>query len=409
MQYRTMKKTGDSLSALGFGLMRLPKKGRGIDTERATKQIRYAIDHGVNYLDTAFSYEGEAFVGKVLADGYREKVKIATKLPLFKVLKREDMDELLDLSLHNLQTDHIDYYLFHALSPGAWNRLKGIGVIDFIARAKADGRIRHIGFSTHNGTVDFKEMVDAYDWDFCQIMYNILDETNQAGKEGLQYAASKGLGVVIMEPLRGGNLVKAPPKEVLAIWDEADIKRSPAEWGLRWVWNHPEVTVVLSGMNEESHIEENIRVANEALPGSLTEKELALVGRVKDVYRKQVKVGCTGCHYCLPCPAGVNIPYCFECFNNISLGSPMIAKMMYMIYVGEGIDGSGRKGYASQCKNCGKCVKVCTQHIDIPAELKSVAKALEGPDMKVIGFVFRPVFSAYYRYDRWRNRRRARA
>ena len=207
MQYRTMKKTGDSLSALGFGLMRLPKRGRSIDSERAMKQIRYAIDHGVNYLDTAFSYEGEAFVGKVLADGYREKVKIATKLPLFKVLEEGDMDELLDMSLHNLQTDHIDYYLFHALSPGAWDRLKSLGVIDFIARAKADGRIRHIGFSTHNGTVDFKEMVDAYDWDFCQIMYNILDETNQAGKEGLQYAAAKGLGVVIMEPLRGGNLV----------------------------------------------------------------------------------------------------------------------------------------------------------------------------------------------------------
>lgn len=408
MQYRTMKKTGDSLSALGFGLMRLPKKGRGIDEERATKQIRYAIDHGVNYLDTAFSYKQEAFIGRVLADGYREKVKIATKMPLFQVRKREDMDELLDESLRNLRTDRIDYYLFHALSPGAWNRLKGLGVTDFIARAKADGRIRHIGFSTHNGTVDFKEMVDAYDWDFCQIMFNILDETNQAGKEGLQYAAAKGLGVVIMEPLRGGNLARPPPKEVQAIWDEANIKRSPAEWGLRWVWNHPEVTVVLSGMNEERHIEENLRVANEALPGSLTEKELALAGRVKDVYRKQVKVGCTGCHYCLPCPSGVNIPFCFECYNNLSLGSPMIAKMMYMIYVGGGIDGSGRKGYASQCKSCNKCVEVCTQHIDIPTELKSVAKALEGPDMKVIGFVFRPVFNSYVRYDRWRNRRRAR-
>ncbi len=204
MQYRTMKKTGDSLSALGFGLMRLPKKGRGIDEERATKQIRYAIDHGVNYLDTAFSYKQEAFIGRVLADGYREKVKIATKLPLFLVRKREDMDRLLDESLRNLGTDHIDYYLFHALSPGAWDRLKGLGVTDFIAKAKADGRIRHIGFSSHSGTVDFKQLVDAYDWDFCQIMYNILDETNQAGKEGLQYAAAKGLGVVIMEPLRGG-------------------------------------------------------------------------------------------------------------------------------------------------------------------------------------------------------------
>jgi predicted aldo/keto reductase-like oxidoreductase len=408
MQYRTMKKTGDSLSALGFGCMRLPKKGRKVDEERATRQIRYAIDHGVNYLDTAWSYKQEAMIGRILAGGYREKVKIATKMPLLMVRKREDMDDLLNDSLRNLNTDHIDYYLFHALNVNAWRRLKGLGVADFIARAKADGRIRHIGFSSHSGTMEFKELVDAYDWDVCQIMYNILDETNQAGKEGLQYAAAKGLGVVIMEPLRGGNLARAPPQEVQAIWDEADVKRSPADWGLRWVWNHPEVTVVLSGMNDERHIEENLRVANEALPGSLTEKELALAGRVRDAYRKYVKVGCTGCHYCLPCPQGVNIPYCFECYNNTGLGSPMIAKMMYTIYVGEGIDGSGRRGYASQCKSCGKCVKVCTQHIDIPTELKKVAKSMEGPDMKLVGLVFRPAYGTYMRFDSWRNRRKAR-
>jgi predicted aldo/keto reductase-like oxidoreductase len=407
MQYRTVKKTGDSLSALGFGCMRLPKKGRGVDEERAMKQIRYAIDHGVNYLDTAYSYKQEAFIGRVLAGGYREKIKLATKMPLYLARMKEDLDGLLGESLRNLGTDHIDYYLFHALSPGAWDRLKGLGVIDFIARAKADGRIRRIGFSTHNGTMDLKEMVDAYDWDFCQIQFNIVDETNQAGREGLEYAAAKGLGVIIMEPLRGGELAR-PSKEIQAIWDEAELKRSPAEWGLRWVWNHPGVTVVLSGMNEEQHIDENLRVADEALPGSLTEKELALVGRVKDAYRKQVKVGCTGCHYCLPCPAGVNIPYCFECYNNMSLRGPMMTKMMYMMYVGEGIDGSGKKGFASQCKGCNKCVKVCTQHIDIPGELKKVAKAMEGPDMKVIGFVFRPAFNSYMRFDRWRNRRKAR-
>ena len=176
------------------------------------------------------------------------------------------MDKLLDEQLQNLQTDHIDYYLFHALSPAAWDRLKGLDVEDFVLNAKAEGRIRHIGFSSHNGTVDFKKMVDDYDWDFCQIQYNILDETNQAGKEGLKYAAAKGLGIVIMEPLRGGSLARTPPREVQAIWDEADVKRSPAEWALRWVWDHPEVTVVLSGMNDERHIEENLRVADEALP-----------------------------------------------------------------------------------------------------------------------------------------------
>ena len=406
MQYRTMKKTGDSLSALGFGLMRLPKKGRTLDEPRAMAQIRYAIDHGVNYLDTAFSYNQEAFVGRALADGYREKVKIATKLWLPLVTKREDFDRLLDLSLHNMQTDHVDYYLFHALSPGAWRRLEALGVTDFIARAKADGRIGYIGFSSHSGTVDFKEVVDAFDWDFCQIQYNIVDETNQAGKEGLQYAASKGLGVIIMEPLRGGDLARPAP-EVQAIWDEAEVKRSPAEWGLRWVWNHPEVTVVLSGMNDERHIEENLRAADEARPGSLTEGDLALIGRVKEAYLRQKKVGCTGCHYCLPCPAGVNIPYCFECYNNMGSRSPMM-KMMYAMYVGGGTDGSARKGFASQCKNCGKCVKVCTQHIDIPAELRNVAKAMETPDMKFLGLAFRPLFRTYLRYDRWKSRRKAR-
>jgi predicted aldo/keto reductase-like oxidoreductase len=353
-------------------------------------------------------YGNEAFIGDVLADGYREKVKIATKVPLFLIRKRNDLDTLLDEQLQNLQTVHIDYYHFHALSPGAWDRLKDLGVTDFIARAKADGRIRHIGFSSHNGTVDFKEVVDAYDWDFCLIQYNLLDETNQAGKEGLQYAAARGLGIVIMEPLRGGILARPPSKEVQAIWDEADAKRSPAEWVLRWVWNHPEVTVVLSGMNDERHIEENLRVANEALPGSLTEKELALVDRVKEVYRRQLKVGCTGCHYCLPCPAGVNIPACFEYYNNMSLDTPMVEKIKYVMFVGGGVDGSGRKGYASRCTNCKKCVAVCTQHIDIPAELSNVAKAMEGPGMKILGLVFRPVMNSFMRYDRWRNRRKVR-
>ncbi|HUL62395.1 MAG TPA: aldo/keto reductase [Methanocella sp.] len=409
MQYRTMKSTGDKLSALGFGCMRFPRRGVGVDADRAVRQVRYAIDHGVNYLDTALLYgSSETIVGKALADGYREKVKVATKLPAFQVKTREDMDKLLDVQLQNLNTDHIDYYLFHNLSPGDWARLKALGAEDFIRKAKADGRIRHIGFSSHNGTLAFKQLIDDFAWDFCQIQYNILDETNQAGKEGLQYAAAKGLGVIVMEPLRGGRLAQAPPKAVQAIWDEAEVRRSPAEWGLRWVWNHPEVTVVLSGMNDERHIEENLRVAGEALPGSLTETELALVKRVKDEYRRLLKVGCTGCHYCIPCPAGVNIPACFEQYNNLALGSPMMAKINYMTHVGGGLAGSGQKGYASQCKNCKKCVKVCTQHIDIPAELKNVAQAMEGPDMKVMGFVFRPVFGSFMRYSRWKNRRRAR-
>ncbi|HMK48321.1 MAG TPA: aldo/keto reductase, partial [Methanocella sp.] len=252
MLYRTMKTTGDQLSILGYGCMRLPRKGMSIDEERSIKQIRYAIDHGVNYFDTALIYPGsEAMIGKALADGYREKVKLATKLPPFQVKKREDMDRLLDVQLQKLKTDHIDYYLMHSISFGDWKKMKELGIEDFISKAKSDGRIRHIGFSTHNGTTEFKQIIDDYPWDFCQIQYNILDETNQVGKTGMQYAASKGLGVVIMEPLRGGSLARAPPREIQAIWDAADVKRSPAEWALRWVWNHPEVTVVLSGMNDE--------------------------------------------------------------------------------------------------------------------------------------------------------------
>ncbi len=410
MQYRKMKTTGDELSILGYGCMRLPRKGVAVDEERSIKQLRNAIDQGVNYLDTALLYPGsEALVGKALADGYREKIKLATKLPPFQVKSREDMDKLLEVQLQKLKTDHIDYYLMHSISIQDWKKMKDLGVEDFIQKARADGRIRHIGFSTHNGTSEFKQIIDDYNWDFCQLQYNILDENNQVGKAGLQYAASRGLGIVIMEPLRGGSLARAPPKEIQAIWDEADIKRSPAEWALRWVWDHPEVTVVLSGMNEELHIEENIRIAGEALPRSLSEKEMGLVNRVKDAYRKRLKVGCTGCQYCIPCPAGVNIPGCFESYNNKYLGNPMQAKIMYMVHMGGGMDGSGPKSYASQCIGCGKCVKKCTQHIDIPKELKQTAKELEGLDMKAIRLLFRPVFGTFMGISRWSNMRKARS
>ena len=306
MLYRKMPKTGDNLSILGFGCMRLPVKEDGsIDEERATMQLRYAIDHGVNYVDTAWPYHGgqsEPFVGRALADGYREKVRLATKLPSWLIEKREDMDTFLDAQLAKLQTDRIDYYLVHALVGELWDNVEKLGVADFLDKAKADGRIRNAGFSFHGAGEDFGRIVDAYDWDFCQIQYNFLDEKNQAGTKGLLYAASKGLGVIIMEPLRGGNLTRNVPPAVQEIWDEAPVKRTPAEWALRWIWNHPDVTVVLSGMNDESHIRENIRVAGEAYPHSLNEAELQLVQRVEKKYRELLKVGCTGCR--VPaCPA----------------------------------------------------------------------------------------------------------
>jgi uncharacterized protein len=383
MLYRKMPKTGDELSILGFGCMRLPEKGDGtIDEDRAIRQVRYAIDHGVNYVDTAWPYhmgQSEPFVGRALLGGDREKVKLATKLPSWLIEEQEDMDKYLDMQLVKLQTDHIDYYLVHALVGDLWDKVETLGIKEFLTRAKADGRIRNAGFSFHGASEDFARIVDAYPWDFCQIQYNFLDEKNQAGKKGLEYAASKGLGVVIMEPLRGGNLTKTVPLAIQEIWDEAPVKRTPAEWALRWIWNHPGVTLVLSGMNEEAHVEENLKVADQALPDSLTGQELALVQRVEKKYRELLKVGCTGCQYCMPCPQGVNIPLCFEEYNNLYLTSnPDGEKFLYAARLG-GAVALGKSEYASLCVQCGECADKCPQHLEIPALLESVVKELEGP------------------------------
>ena len=386
MLYRKIPKNGDELSILGFGCMRLAVKDDGsIDEERATKQIRYAIDHGVNYVDTAWPYhmgQSEPFVGRALADGYREKVKLATKLPSWLIQSREDMDTFLDAQLKKLKTDHIDYYLVHALIGELWDTVEKLGVVDFLDKAKADGRIKNAGFSFHGAGDDFNRIVVAYDWDFCQIQYNFLDEINQAGTAGLEYAASKGLGVIIMEPLRGGNLTKNVPPAVKKIWDEAPVKRTAAEWALRWIWNHPEVTVVLSGMNDEAYIRENLKVADKANPNSLTGNELELVKRVEGKYRELMKVGCTGCRYCMPCPSGVNIPLCFETYNNLYMADdPNGEKFMYAARLG-GALGLGTPEFASQCVQCGECREKCPQHIDIPAVLECVVKDLEGPDLE---------------------------
>ncbi len=385
MLFRKMPKNGDELSILGFGCMRMPLKEGGIDEERAKAQLRGAIDRGVNYVDTAWPYQGgenENVVGRALKDGYRQKVKLATKLPSFIVNTREDMDYFLNAQLEKLQTDHIDYYLLHTLNGKLWDRLDELDVLEFVKTAKADGRIVNAGFSFHGKDTDFIRIVDACDWDFCQIQYNYLDEKHQAGTRGLEYAASKGLGVVIMEPLRGGNLgVARAPEPIAEIWDEAQTKRSPAEWALRWVWNRPEVTVVLSGMNEEAHIDENLAVAENALPGSLTKDELALVERVSEKYRELMKVGCTGCGYCMPCPAGVDIPGCFDLLNKLSLfGNEEEASLLYAGRIG-GVLRAGVTGYASQCVECGKCLDKCPQNLRIPDLLKDVAATFEGPDL----------------------------
>ncbi|MDW5550249.1 aldo/keto reductase [Methanosarcina sp.] len=387
MLYRKVPENEDKLSVLGFGCMRLPIKEDGtIDEKRATKQVRYAIDHGVNYIDTAWPYhmgENEPFLGHALADGYREKVKLATKLPSWLIKSREDMDSFLNAQLKRLNTDHIDYYLVHGLAGEVWDILEPLGVTDFLDKAKADGRIVNAGFSFHGSIGDFKRIVDAYPWTFCQIQYNFMDEKHQAGTEGLKYAASKSMGIIIMEPLLGGNLANRVPSEVKEIWNEASVKRTPAEWALRWIWNHPEVTTVLSGMNEEAQIEENLKTADEAYPNSLNEAELQLVNRVEQKYRQLIKIGCTGCQYCMPCPSGVSIPECFDIYNNLHMfGNVDGSKFAYAMRMSGAFTDSEPGGFASLCTECGQCMEKCPQSLKIPDLLKAVAEELEGSDFE---------------------------
>ena len=284
MLYRKMNRAAPELSILGFGCMRLPTKEDGqIDEDHATKMLHYAIDHGVNYVDTAYPYhngESEPFVGRALAGGYRKKVNLATKLPSWLVTSRSDMDKYLDEQLARLKTDHIDFYLVHGLNTGFWENLSGLGITDFLTDALADGRIRHAGFSFHDNVALFKKIVDAYDWTFTQIQYNFMDEHYQAGTEGLRYAAKKGLGVVVMEPIRGG-LLGRDIAGVREIWQKAKTPRTPAGWALRWVWNHPEVTVVLSGMSDFEQVRQNVAIAETGQAGSLSKAELSLYGKVR--------------------------------------------------------------------------------------------------------------------------------
>jgi predicted aldo/keto reductase-like oxidoreductase len=358
--------------------MRFPQQGKRIDEERTERQVISAIEQGVNYFDTAHTYpNSEVVLGKILAKGYRERVLIATKLPLILVNSRQGMERIFATSLQRLQTDHVDYYLMHSLvSAEAWQRAKALGVVEFIERAKAEGKLRHIGFSYHGDPEQFKAIVDDYPWDFCQIQYNYLDEHYQAGTAGLVYAAGKGLGVIVMEPLRGGSLVGKMPPPVQALWAQAAVQRTPAEWALRWVWNHPEVSVVLSGMNDEAHIEENIRIAGAATPDSLTPEELRIVSQVNTTIAGLLKVGCTGCGYCMPCPAGVDIPSCFSAYNTRHLFGERGPQLGYVAYTC-GMDG-GKPSYASLCQNCGKCELKCPQHLPIRRHLREVAKDLEG-------------------------------
>jgi predicted aldo/keto reductase-like oxidoreductase len=409
--YREMVSTGEKLSVLGFGCMRLPHRNGRIDPERAVRQLHSAVEHGVNYFDTAVPYhmgESEPFLGRAFQGGYRERVHLATKLPHWAIGSRQDMDDMLDAQLANLRTDRIDYYLLHNLQASSWQRLLALGVEDFLDRAKADGRIRHAGFSSHANAHDFRGLVHAFPWSFCQIQYNFLNEQIQAGTEGLCYASGKGLGVVVMGPLQGGRLAQKVPAEVQAIWDRAPIQRTPVEWALRWLWNHPEISVVLSGMEEEVYLEENLRIASEAAPHSLTEEELALVERVVAVYESRLKVNCTKCRYCMPCPAGVDIPACFEIYNSQFLfdDRPWMSKVDYLIYAG-GLLG-GESAIASLCVGCGRCERVCPQHLPIRDLLAEVAHEYEFVGLKPLLRLGRRAAALHSRWAVRRGKRRSR-
>jgi uncharacterized protein len=376
MRYRKMPKVGHEFSILGFGCMRLPVRKDGqIDEAVATGMIRYAIDHGVNYVDSAYPYhngESEPFVGRALGGGYRDKVNLATKLPSWLIQSREDMDRYLDEQLKRLRTDHIDFYLLHGLVRPFWENLSALHVTEFLDDAIADGRIRYAGFSFHDTFGLFREIVDAYDWTFAQIQYNFMDEQYQAGTAGLRYAAKKGLGIVIMEPIRGGLLAKEIPG-ILEIWNRAPIRRSPAEWALRWVWNHPEPTVVLSGMSSPGQVRENISAAEEGMPGSLSKQELALVTKVRRAFRKRLVIPCTGCGYCLPCPAGISIPECFEYFNQGHMYDNQAGSTEnYTMYLGGVLDGI--PSFASLCQECGQCEMLCPQQLPIRDYLRKVVQ-----------------------------------
>ncbi len=384
MKTRINIKNNESLSILGYGCMRLPKKGNAIDEEESEKLIISAIERGVNYFDTAYVYQNgksEIVLGKILAKGYRDRVNIATKIPPFMVRKPADFDKIFNIQLQRLQTNRIDYYLIHMLMDEAtWERLKGLGVLEWIAQKKANGQIHNLGFSFHGTKQEFVKIIDAYAWDFCQMQYNFIDEFNQAGKSGLLHAASKGIPVIVMEPLRGGKIVFGLPKEVDAIWKKMTPQRTVVDWALRWVWDQPQVLLLLSGMSAQNQVDENIRIAEVAEANSLSPQELALFEQARDIIREKTKVSCTACGYCMPCPHGVDIPAVFSAYNDKYLNNKGFgATFTYMQNTGAL---TKHPAYASLCQSCHACEPHCPQSIMISDRMKEVKKDLEGPFFK---------------------------
>ena len=381
MQYRK-NRNGDDLSILGYGCMRFTRKGAGIDLEKAEKELMAAYRAGVNYYDTAYIYPGsEAAVGEIFARNHiREKVNIATKLPQYLIGNYAALNRYFDEELSRLRTDYIDYYLMHHLTDLAmWEKLKKVGIIDWIREKKQSGVIRNIGFSYHGNSENFLKILEDYDWDFCQIQYNYLDEVAQAGKIGLQAAAARGIPVVIMEPLRGGKLVNMLPEAAKKAMAESGRDWSPAEWGLRWLYNQPEVTVVLSGMNSLKMVKDNCRTASDTLAGSFTDADFETLEKVKRAILEKEKVGCTGCRYCMPCPKGVDIPGIFRCWNTMYTEGKSSGRFQFAQTVGL----TKEPAFATQCVECGKCEMHCPQSIPIREKLKEADKALRPLRYKV--------------------------
>ena len=381
MNYRK-DKNGNDLSVLGFGCMRFKFKGGKPDIVAAERQVMKAINGGVNYFDTAYIYPGsEEVLGEILErNDAREKVNIATKLPHYLIKKREDIDRLFSEELRRLRTDYVDYYLMHMLTDTeTWNRLRELGIEEWIAEKKESGEIKQIGFSYHGNSDAFCALVDAYDWDFCMIQYNYMDENSQAGRSGLSYANAKGLPVMIMEPLRGGKLVRNLPDEAMKLFAASEKKYTPAEWSFRWLWNQSEVTVVLSGMNSDEQILENMQIASVANVGELDDSDEEMLRCVVSAINAKMKVGCTGCGYCMPCPKSVDIPGTFAAYNRYYTDSKFEGLKDYFMCTAL----RKKTTAASNCIGCGLCEKHCPQGIKIRDELKNAKKTLEGAIYKI--------------------------
>ncbi|MBN1569663.1 MAG: aldo/keto reductase [Acidobacteria bacterium] len=383
MRYRRLGKTNADVSVLGFGAMRLPMIGaKGpmdsfdpkvpIDEVESTKMIHHALEQGVNYFDTAYGYHGgksETFVGKVLRE-HRSKVMIATKLPVWNLEKPEDMEKIFNEQLQKLQTDYLDVYLVHGIGATTWEKAKKLGVLDFMDKLVKSEKIRFAGFSFHDEIKIFKEIIDAYDWSVCQIQFNFYDQDYQAGREGLTYAAARDIGVVVMEPLRGGRIVQKIPPQIQAIWDEAPVRKSAVEWAMRWVWNFEGVSTVLTGASSLAQLQDHTRIVKDAAADFLSAAELAVFDKVRAAYRKMLLVDCTTCGYCMPCPTGVNIPQNFSLYGDAQLFDGRDSSAFF--YNGM----LTPEERASACTECGECVEKCPQKIDIPKELKEVHKLL---------------------------------